>query len=482
MTDSLNIPGLSDDENATVNRLLCHLETRATRNLIRTSYYDGKRALRQFSAVVPPQYFNLCIVLGWSATAVDMLAQRCNLDAFVWPDGDLNSLGYRQVWDDNYLSAESNSAITSSLIHGVSFLVNTKGDAAAGEPESLIHVKDALSATGDWNPRTRRLDNLLSIISRDPNDRSITSFALYLHNLTITASRDIGAAWTVDRSEHTWGVPAEMLVYKPRAGRPFGYSRISRPVMSLHDSAVRTMIRAEGHADVFSFPEMWVLGADESVFSNQDGSPISRWEVMLGRLKVIPDDEDQDTPRRDVKQFSAASPQPHIDMMKHQAQQFAGETSIPLTSLGISDMSNPTSSDSYIASREDLISLAETATDDWAPAFRRAMTRALAIASNEDSVPEAWSTIDTKWRSPIYLSKAQQADAGLKQITAVPWLAETEVGLELLGLDEQQIRRAMADKRRAQVSSLLQRLPALNAPQTAALDANGQVSNGSITG
>jgi hypothetical protein len=31
----------------------------------------------------------------------------------------------------------------------------------------------------------------------------------------------------------------------------------------------------------------------------------------------------------------------------------------------------------------------------------------------------------------------------------VPWLAETEVGLELLGLDEQQIRRAMADKRRA---------------------------------
>jgi hypothetical protein len=66
--------------------------------------------------------------------------------------------------------------------------------------------------------------------------------------------------------------------------------------------------------------------------------------------------------------------------------------------------------------------------------------------------------MDAKWRSPIYLSRAQQADAGVKQLTAVPWLAETEVGLELLGLDEQQMRRAVAERRRAQGSSVLDRL------------------------
>jgi hypothetical protein len=68
-------------------------------------------------------------VLGWSAKAVDILARRCNLDGFVWPDGDLDSLGGSEVWDDsNYLGSEVSSALISSLIHGVSFLVNTKGD------------------------------------------------------------------------------------------------------------------------------------------------------------------------------------------------------------------------------------------------------------------------------------------------------------------------------------------------------------------
>jgi hypothetical protein len=69
-------------------------------------------------------------------------------------------------------------------------------------------------------------------------------------------------------------------------------------------------------------------------------------------------------------------------------------------------------------------------------------------------------SIDAKWRSPRFLSRAQQADAGMKQLTAVPWLAETEVGLELLGLDEQQITRAMADKRRAQGAQTLAALRA----------------------
>jgi hypothetical protein len=73
-------------------------------------------------------------------------------------------------------------------------------------------------------------------------------------------------------------------------------------------------------------------------------------------------------------------------------------------------------------------------------------------------VPREWWTIDAKWRPAEWLTKSAQADAGMKLITAVPWLADTEVGLELLGLDEQQIARAMSEKRRASVTTLLQRM------------------------
>jgi hypothetical protein len=456
VNERIIVPALTDDEQFTLDLLWDRLKAKAERNLLRASYYDGKRAIRQVGTVIPPHYYRLGVVLGWSAKAVDILARRCNLDGFVWPDGDLASIGERDLWESNHLGAEVSSGLISSLIHGVSFLITTRGDQAAGEPAALIHAKDAMNATGEWNARARRLENLLSITGRD-DEGNPSSFALYLDGLTVTGEKSDGV-WTVDRQPHPWGVPAEVLVYKPRTGRPFGTSRISRTVMSLHDQALRTVIRMEGHADVYSFPEMWLLGADESIFKNADGTQKASWQIMLGRIKAIPDDDDSENPRADVKQFSASSPEPHIMQLKQQAQLFSGETSIPLTSLGVSDMSNPTSADSYIASREDLIAEAEGATDDWAPALRRTLVKALAVQNGLDVVPSEWASIDTKWRSPVYLSRAAQADAGAKQLGAVPWLAETEVGLELLGLDDQQIRRAMSNRRRNEGRGVLQTL------------------------
>ena len=441
---SITVDGLDEFDQATVNLLLKELDDRARRNLLRSSYYDGKRAIRQVGTVIPPQYYKLAIVLGWSAKAVDILARRCNLDGIVWADGTLEDIGYDEFVEANNLTAEISGALTASLIHGPAFLINTLG--LDGEPESLVHIKDALNATGEWNSRTRSLDNLLSITDRD-DDGQPTDLALYLDGQTVTIEKDGG--WSVvDRSDHPWGVPAEALVYKPRPGRPFGTSRISRPVMSLHDMALRTVIRMEGHADVYSFPEMWMLGADESIFKNADGSMKTSWQVMLGRIKAIPDDEGAAQPRADVKQFLASSPEPHIAQLKQQAQLFSGETSIPLTSLGVSDMSNPTSADSYIASREDLIAEAEGATDDWSGAVRRSTVRGLMIQNGLTEMPAEWRSIQPKWRNPIYLSRSAQADAGSKQVAAVPWLADTTVGLELLGLSEQQIDRAVAERRR----------------------------------
>ena len=447
------IPALSEDENYLLRDLMGQLEHKQRRNLLRASYYDGKHAAHQVGTVIPPQYYRLGIVLGWSAKAVDILARRCNLEGFVWPDGDLDAAGLREVWDGNHLGTEVSSALISSLIHGVSFLVNTRGDESDGEPAGLIHVKDAMNATGEWNPRRRRLDNLLSVTRRDDHGQ-VTGLVLYLDGETITAEKD-SSGWAVDRSPHPWGVPAEPLVYKPRVGRPFGASRISRPVMSLHDQALRAIIRLEGHMDVYSFPEMWMLGADESIFKNADGSKKASWQVMLGRIKGIPDDEDASNPRADVKQFAASSPEPHLAQLNALAKMFAREASLPDTSVAITDVANPTSAESYDASQHELISEAEGATDDWGPALRRSLARALAMQNGLSEVPPEWRSMEPDWRDPRFLSRAAMADAGMKQLAAAPWLAETEVGLELLGLKPQQIRVALAERRRLGGSAAL---------------------------
>ena len=471
---TLHLPSsvVSADEQALVNRLLGQLDAKFRRNMLRTAYYDGRHAVAAVGSIIPPAYMRMATTLGWTAQAVDGLALRCNLDRFIWPDGDLDSLGAQQVWDQNYLYSQVNSAIVSSLIHGVSFLVNTEGD--VGEPDSLIHVRDALNATGDFNERTHGLDNLISVHSRDEfGDPS--AFTLYLDGETVTAEMVVGK-WVVDRFTHPWGVPAEALIYKPRVDRVFGSSRISRPVMSMCDSAVRVLVRMEGNADVYSFPQMILLGADNSVFKNADGSMKPSWQVALGRIFALPDDDGQENPRASVQQFQAASPQPHIDMFKQIAQSFSGETKIPLADLGVSDMTNPTSADSYRASRESLIATAEGATQDWSPTLSRCMVRALAIANGEKGMPEEWAGIGPKWRDPAYPSVSAQADAGMKQLAAAPWLADTSVGLELLGLSEQQIARAQSEKRRASGRAVLEMLQQRLTPPVEQLAAGAPVA------
>ncbi|WP_396903048.1 phage portal protein [Mycolicibacterium sp.] len=464
----VRLPNVDSDTNALINGLLDVLEKRRRRNWLRSCYYDGKHAVRNFgSGIVPEQYFNLGLVLGWSAKAVDILARRCNLDGYTW-SGELESLGYQEVWDDNFFGAESSSAVISSLIHGPAFLINTTGDEDLDEPESLIHVAEAMNATGEMNGRTRRLDNLLSVLKRD-EDRNVLSLALYLDGRTLTANRErVNRRWSVDWSEHPWGVPAEAVIYKPRTGRPFGSSRISRVVMSLNDRGVRALIRMEGHSDIFSYPELWMLGADPyEVLVDADGKPLPTWKAMMGRIKGIPDDQDatdEKLARADIKQFQQSSPAPHIELFQQCANDFAGETDLPVSALGVQAKTNTTTADGSDNAEKQLIAEAEGATDDWSPAFRRTMIRALAIKNDLNTIPADWASIDTKWRPPAYLSRSAVADAGLKQLSAVPWLAETEVGLELLGLSDSQIKRAMADKRRAQAATLVDKLTTPPAP------------------
>ncbi|WP_290809207.1 phage portal protein [Herbiconiux sp.] len=446
--EKINVPGLSDDENRTVNLLVEQLASHERRNKLRTAYYDGRRAVRGLGSVVPPQYTKIGLALGWAAKGVDGLARRCNLDGFVWPGGDLNALGLPELIDSNFLLAEIGQARTDSLLHGVSYLINTQGDVSDREPKSLIHAKSALDATGEWNNRRRSLDNLLSITSRDEN--RITGFVLYLDGVTLNVDH-VGGKWSVDRSEHPWHVPAEPMVYRPRASRRMGHSRITRPVMSTQDAALRALVRLEEHMDIYAYPKLFLLGANDSIFKNPDGSMKESWQMILGRTFGIPDnlDGDQDNQRADVKQFSAESPAPHLAHLNALAKIMARETDLSDADFALTDMANPTSEGSYSEARENLISEAESATDDWSVSVRRSVTRGLAMQNGFAEIPKEWAGIAPKWRPPMYLSKSAAADAGAKQIGSVPWLAETEVGLELLGLDEQQIRRALADKQRA---------------------------------
>ena len=447
--EKLTVPGLDDDESAALNRNLERLDAHRRRNLERTALYEGK-SLTDFvrSGVVPDQYYRLGIALGWAGKAIDSLVRRCQIEALVWPDGDLVSLGVAELIRENALLSELRQGLTDSALHGPSYIITTQG--LGDEPRSLVHVKDALSATGTLNPRTRLLDDALSVTRWDDErcDR-VAGFVLYLPDLTISAEKHLGV-WSVERSEHSWGVPVEPLIYRPRPSKRYGQSRLTRPMIGLQMQAVRELVRLEGHMDIYSYPEFWLLGGDMSAFTNADGGQKAMWQVMLGRIKGLMDDEEkpESLQRADVKQFPASSPQPHLDTLDMLSRAFAREAALPDSAVALKGQSNPTSADAYDASQYELIAEAEGAMSDWATPISRAVARALAIQNGTPEVDPRWLSITPQWLGAKFESRAAKADAGSKAIGAVPWLAETRVGLEMLGLTEQQIDLAMAEKRR----------------------------------
>lgn len=446
--ETLRVPGLSDDEIVTVNFLAKQLKDKTPHNRKRSDLYDGKSAIRQVGTIIPPQYHRLGLALGWTAKGVDGLARRCNLDEMVWAGGDLDSLGMRELEDSNFLKSELSQGRTDSLIHGISYLITTQGE--ADEPKALVHAKDALNATGEWNNRKRRLDNLLSVTSRDRN--RITGFVLYLDGETVNAEIIDGKWEITDRSEHPWNVPVDPLVYKPRSSKRMGRSRITPAAISHQYAAVRELVRLEAHMDIYAIPQLILLGANESMFKNADGSYKPAWQIALGRALMLPDAVDDrgeviEGGRAEIEHIAAQSPAPHLADLNALAKLEAREYDLPDSAFALTDMANPTSEGSYIAGREDLIAEAEGATDDWSVPIRRRIQTALAIQNGLSEIPKDWASIDTKWRSPMFISKASEADAGAKQIAAAPeWVRETEVGLEALGFTTQQIARLYSER------------------------------------
>lgn len=458
---TITILDLTHAEQNTLDELIVQWRAKRPRNNLRSAFYDMTNSERSLmSEQVPAIIQRRKFVLGWSTISVDKLNRRCNIDDFYDVNGaDLDSLGLADFARENRLVSEVSQAGVSSLIHAVSWLVTIQGDTEAGEPEVLTLARDATVATGTWDVRRRGMRSFLSITDTDDGGEPIV-MTMYLHNANVIMTKRNGA-WRVERKAHIYGVPVDPMRYKPRLGRPFGSSRISRAAMSIHMQALGAMIRADVNGEAYSLARYVLLGATEEAFQNADGSPKPTWQAAWDAVWAIGDDLDAETVqtglgRADVKRFSGESPEPQLAHLRMLTQMFSGETGIPVGELGLVGDANPTSAEALKASRDDLISEAERTTDDWSPDVSSAVTRALKMR-NKNKLPDGLD-VRPAWRSAMHESRAQAADAGSKVIDKFPWLAETEVGLEIAGLSPDQIRRALSERQRANGRSVLNRI------------------------
>lgn len=434
--------GLNQD---TLTTLTNQVSEKRARNVLRTIYADGKNGLRDVGISLPPQMKYLEWALGWPMKAIQTLGARCSFDGYVIAGQDQDPFDLAGMLSDNNADSVFPQAFQSSLTHSVSFLTVTPG--GPGEPDVLLLPTEATTATGIWDRRTNSLSDAL-VVTPGADGRSGTA-VWYGRDHVTTFHVGVDGKTTYEQQVNRTGrVWVEPLVFKPDLSRPFGHSRISRAVMFLTDSAIRVMARAEGHAEFFASPQRYALGAEEGAF----GSKADKWNAVMSRMLTITRDENGDVP--EIGQFAQMGMTPHFEHLSKLAGLFAGETSVPLSSLGIVQ-DNPSSAEAIYAAKEDLVIEANAANRVWGDALRRAAVTGVMLRENLTEPPAELRSLRAKWRNPATPSVVSAADATVKKVAALPWLADSEVILEDLGYDDATITRLLADKRRAQGGSRL---------------------------
>lgn len=463
------VVGLTEDNQGILQKLVTQWAAKQQRNLLRNAYADMRTKLKDLSVAIPPELVGrLAVVCGWPQKAVVEIANRIVLDGVqAGTPGDSDAFGVDELLRKNRFGIEFPQAVTSSVTHSVAFVSATPGDPSLGEPEILFQFHSALWTTALWNWRTRSLKAGLLINDVDDYGQPTRMTLMTPGEITVCVRGNGG--WFVDQTWGTglgWRIPLEALPFKPDLDRPFGRSRIDRATMSLTDRALRAAARLEVHSELFSAIKLILLGVDQEAFVGPGEKPAPLWSFYMGRLNLLSRDENGDVPK--IEQIASQSPEPHIAVLRQLAQEFSSHTGVPLESMAV--RGNPQSGDAKREARQDIVQTAESQHAVYQYALQHVLEAAVMLRDGLLEPPDELRNIVFRWRKPVTPTLAAQADAGAKQVAAVPGLSETEVGLELLGLSSDQIRRVQAERAAMRGKSLLDRALAAKPGRAAGLD------------
>ena len=443
--------GLPGAYRGVVRDLLELYRRKLTRNLLRDGYYLMHQAPRNLGISVPPNLRDLEQVIGWPAKAVDSLANRSQFEGFVCTDDEVAE-ALAGVVAANGLKRRYRKACKSELKHSCAFLAVTASPAGA----PVVGAYAATAASALWSDSLDRIAAGMVVVDRDNTARGRgepTRVDVYTDEAVVAISRPPGAGrWRAEVMEHGMGrCLMEPMSYEATLERPFGSSRISRAVMNITDDAMRASVRSEVSAEFFTSPQKYLLGANKEALGDQ-----SKWDAYIGNLFAVSKDIDGDVPQ--FGQLSQGSMQPHVDYMRALAARFSGETDVPVSELGVvSD--NPSSAEAIYAAKEPLVVDAQNLNADNGEALANVAYMCLAVLNGTDYATEAARGlgVQARFKNPAMPSIVSQADAMTKMISAMPWLAESDVALEEFGFSGDQIQRLRSDRAKAMSRDLVAR-------------------------
>lgn len=441
------VEGMPDAYLRGTQRLLKVWRAKYTRNALRSRYYQARYRFKDYGIALPERIRRQARpMIGWPEKAVRALADLSVFEGFDVPGEDTH--GVAELVDDNCLDVEVSQAVVSAYIHSCAFLAVSH---VPGDTRVTITPRSAEWSAAIWEPVTRQVESALAINTTNKSGE-MTGFTVYFPDKVFVCVRGQGR-WRVEYAiDNPLGrCPVVPFAYDAQLNRPFGRSRITRPLMALTDIAFRTVVRMEGNAEFYSAPKLWLLGGD------LDAIPADTWSSLMSALNGVSADEDGNVPS--LQQVSQASMQPHSDMLKTIALLVSAETDLPVNDLGIT-MDNPASAEAMAEAERKLARTAERQNRRFGRALRTVIEMAVQLRDQSKTRPDGLSGLRPIWAETREISEGARADYVQKLASVSPVFANSDVALSRAGLSFEEIQALRLEEQEARVRDAVDQLRA----------------------
>lgn len=448
------VQGLTQEEQKQLRDLADTYNYHQSRNAAKDKYYEGHITLKDVNlgVAIPQSFQNLEVGCCWGQKAVDVLAARSMFDGFVGSGGSLDGLA--RLAKDNRLVAEYAKACRDELKYGCVFATLSK-DPDIG---CRIRFHSPAAAAALWNGEKGRIDCGLAIIDvvKDEHFESTwrPTLVYFYTNTDLIVLRGNGSFWEAERKPHPMGRPLmEPMIWNATNSKPFGRSRLKRPIRALINDYVRTAANAAIALEFDTTPQKYILGVTDEQY---DAIVSNKFKTYMGAL--IAATSNPETGENPVfGQLAQGSLQPHVEKMRMTATQFAAATGLTVTDVGVVNDANPTSSDAILAQSQTLVLLAQQLNTGNGDALRTIACMAQAVTRNcaLSDLTEEETGIMAHFKNPAMPSVAVTADAAIKIASARKEFAGTDTFLEMIGFDQADIRRIKAQEQRQRGQQLL---------------------------
>jgi len=450
------VNGLPDDVLKTFLTLLDVYNYHQMNNAVKQKYYEGAVTLGDVNLgiALPDGLNKLSIGCEWGAKTVDVLASRSMFDGFVSENGfDVDVLN--KIMLDNNLITQYTKACKDELKFGCTFATLS----ADNEMGCKIRFHSPQTASALWSGEKGRISCGMAIIDTIPDEKdehiwNPSHINLYT-DTDIWEIQYYNGSWNAVRHPHIMGRPLMVaMIWNGTSVKPFGRSRIKKPIRALIDGYIRTLANATIALEFDTAPQKYILGVTDEQY---DAIVSNKFKQYVGNiLAATTNPETGEKPQ--FGQLTQGSLQPHVEMIRILATQFSAATGLTVTDTGVVNDANPTSSDAILAQSQTLVSLAEQLNRENGNSLRIIATMAVAINENKSlaDLTDEEKSIIPHFKNPAMPSVSVTADAAIKIASSRQEFSSTDTFLEMIGFDQADIRRIKAQEQRVRGQQMLQ--------------------------